>query len=232
LSSLSKRPGFDPRQVAVVGVDRHLPQVPVQRLTLESLLQRFANIRDWAPDVLQETRYNDHPLTPAAVLIPVIDRPVPTLLLTQRTAHLTHHSGQIALPGGKLDYRDANATEAALRETEEEIGMHRSNVQVLGTLPLYTTGSGFVITPVLAWVKPDFELQPNPQEVAEVFEIPMSFILNPSNHKRQLWIDGNTRREWYAMPYREANNERYIWGVTAGILRNLYCFLMAESSGR
>jgi 8-oxo-dGTP pyrophosphatase MutT (NUDIX family) len=147
--------------------------------------------------------------------------------LTQRTSHLVHHSGQIAFPGGKVDEDDADVTMTALREAEEEVGLSADFVQVLGTLPIYTTGSAFVVTPVVALVRPGFTLVPSAGEVADVFEVPLAFLMNPANHRRHSLVAEGLRREWFSMPYRDGNAERFIWGATAGMLRNFYCFLAA-----
>jgi 8-oxo-dGTP pyrophosphatase MutT (NUDIX family) len=156
---------------------------------------------------------------PAAVLIPVVERPKPTVLLTQRTPDLKSHSGQIAFPGGKIDAADASPLAAALREAEEEIGLDRGFVDPIGYLDLYLTFSGFRILPLLARVDPGYGLTVNPAEVADAFEVPLEFLMHPGNHQRHSreW-KGGIHRQYYAMPF----GDRYIWGVTAGILRNLY----------
>jgi len=156
---------------------------------------------------------------PAAVLIPVVERAEPAVLLTLRTPDLKSHSGQIAFPGGKIDPGDASPLDAALREAEEEIGLERKFVDPLGYLDLYLTFSGFRILPTVARVKPDYRLTINPAEVQETFEVPLEFLMSPDNHKRhsRIWKEG-IERHYYAMPF----GERYIWGITAGILRNLY----------
>lgn len=156
---------------------------------------------------------------PAAVLIPVVERAEPTVLLTLRTPDLKSHSGQIAFPGGKIDPADASPLDAALREAEEEIGLERQFVDPIGYLDLYLTFSGFRILPVAARVDPDYRLKINPAEVQETFEVPLEFLMRPDNHQRhsRIWKEG-IERHYYAMPF----GERYIWGITAGILRNLY----------
>jgi 8-oxo-dGTP pyrophosphatase MutT (NUDIX family) len=155
---------------------------------------------------------------PAAVLIPVVDRAEPGVILTTRTSELPSHAGQIAFPGGKIDQADAGPLAAALREAEEEIGLEPRLIEPLGYLDLYFTFSGFRILPVVARVTPAYHLVPNPSEVADAFEVPLAFLMAPANHQRQSRDWKGIRREYYAMPY----GERYIWGVTAGILRNLY----------
>lgn len=158
-------------------------------------------------------------LRDAAVLIPVVDRqPEATVILTQRTAHLRKHSGQIAFPGGSIDAGDPSPEHAALRETSEEIGLDETHIAIVGRLPEYRTGSGFRITPVLATVEPPFDLKLNADEVADVFEVPLSFLMNPANHRRESREWEGHRRFYYTMPF----GERFIWGVTAGIIRSLY----------
>lgn len=227
ITPLSKLPNFDPRTVPVSGVDAHLPPVPSERLQAASLRQRFAAPPQWQPEVRAEPRFTQRKPAQAAVLVPLVARPEPTLLLTQRTSHLANHSGQIAFPGGKVDETDADAVDAALREAEEEVGLARSFVQVLGTLPIYTTGTAFIVTPVVALVQPGFTLTPNAGEVADVFEVPLSFLLDPANHRRHALVAEGIRREWFSMPYQDAGVERFIWGATAGMLRNFYRFMAA-----
>src|SRR5215472_12981359 len=155
---------------------------------------------------------------PAAVLVPVVDRPVPSVILTQRTADLPSHAGQIAFPGGKIDAPDETPVGAALREAEEEIGLAPALVEPLGYLDLYLTFSGFRILPTVARIAPDFALALNLSEVVEAFEVPLSFLMTPENHRRNSRDWKGIIRHYYEISYRN----RYIWGVTAGILRNLY----------
>jgi 8-oxo-dGTP pyrophosphatase MutT (NUDIX family) len=155
---------------------------------------------------------------PAAVLVPVVDRPEPGVLLTMRTSDMTSHAGQIAFPGGKIDKADKGPLAAALREAAEEIGLDARLIEPLGFLDLYLTFSGFRILPVVARIAPGYELTLNASEVADAFEVPLDFLMGPENHQRHSRDWKGIQRQYYAMPYRE----RYIWGVTAGILRNLY----------
>jgi 8-oxo-dGTP pyrophosphatase MutT (NUDIX family) len=224
---LSKLPNFDPRTVPVVGVDAHRPPVPSERRAPAALRQRFAAPPAWEPEVRAEPRFTQRVPAQAAVLLPVVMRAQPTLLLTQRTSHLATHSGQIAFPGGKKDRTDADIIATALRETEEEVGLTPEFVQVLGTLPIYTTGSAFIITPVVALVQPGFTLVPNPGEVADVFEVPLDFLMNPAHHRRHTLVADGVRRDWFSMPYQDQLVERFIWGATAGMLRNFYRFMAA-----
>jgi 8-oxo-dGTP pyrophosphatase MutT (NUDIX family) len=155
---------------------------------------------------------------PASVLVPIVDRSVPTVLLTQRTAELTSHAGQVAFPGGRIDPTDESPVAAALREAAEEVGLAPMLVEPIGYLDLYLTFSGFRILPTVARIKPEFTLKLNPSEVTEAFEVPLDFLMNPENHQRKTRDWKGIARDYYAMPF----GERYIWGVTAGILRNLY----------
>lgn len=155
----------------------------------------------------------------AAVLVPVVaHEPEATVLLTLRTAHLSAHSGQIAFPGGKVEPDDTTPVETALREASEEIGLSRDLVTPLGLLDLHNTGTGFRIIPVLALVDPSFTPKPDPDEVADVFEVPLSFLMEEENHMRHLREWADRRVLFYAMEYEQ----RFIWGATAAMLRNLY----------
>lgn len=164
-------------------------------------------------------------LKPAAVLVPIINRPEgPTVLLTRRTAHLNSHAGQISFPGGRAEPEDASPEITALRETEEEVGIERDIIEVVGRLDTYRTVTNYAVTPVVGIVQPRFACSPDAYEVAEVFETPLSFLLDSRNHVRHSgWFNGTPRR-WWAMPW----GEYYIWGATAGMLMNLHARL-AES---
>lgn len=167
--------------------------------------------------------------------MPLVMRDELMLLLTLRTTNLSTHSGQVALPGGRTDDTDVNAADTALREATEEIGLPRTHAEVLGTLPIYVTGTAYIITPVVALVTPGFVLRPNPGEVADVFEVPLAYLMNPANHRRHAFEFDGVMREWLSMPYLDGSvlqdngqsPERFIWGATAGMLRNLYRFLSA-----
>ena len=155
---------------------------------------------------------------PAAVLIPVIDRDEPTVLLTLRTQELASHAGQVAFPGGKIDPEDESPVAAALREAKEEIGLAPALIEPLGYLDLYLTFSGFRILPTVARVRPEFTLTLNPSEVTNTFEVPLAFLMKPANHLRRRRDWKGIEREYYAIPFED----HYIWGITAGIVRNLY----------
>jgi 8-oxo-dGTP pyrophosphatase MutT (NUDIX family) len=173
---------------------------------------------DHGTDRMLEIVAREQPVRPAAVLIPVVDHPEPTVLLTQRAAHLNEHAGQISFPGGKIDATDASPLDAALREAEEEIGLKRDFIDPVGYLDLYATGFGFRILPTVARVKPGFTLTINHSEVDDAFEVPLSFLMNPANHQVHSKEFRGMERFYYAMPFAQ----RYIWGATAGILRVLY----------
>lgn len=169
------------------------------------------------PDI--EQLVEDPAAREAAVLVPVVDRPEgASVILTTRSTRLRKHSGQIAFPGGSIDPTDVSAEDAALREAEEEIALDRRFVETIGRLPRYVTTTGFRITPVLGIVRPGFQVAPNPDEVDEIFEVPLPFLMNAANHARESRVWQGHERHYYVMPFEN----RFIWGVTAGILRTLY----------
>ena len=209
---------FDPQIIPVDSLAGESAVHPSQ-LKAEWLRARFENPPQWQPENNDEhlLRARPGPPTPAAILMPIVVREQgPTLLFTQRTAHLTDHGGQVSFPGGRVEATDISAIETALRETEEEVGLDRRHVEVIGILPDYLTGTGFRVTPV---VKAD------PFEVAEIFEVPLSFLMDGMNHQRRSaeFPNGIGRRTFYTMPY----DRFFIWGATAGMLRNLFHFLRA-----
>ena len=158
------------------------------------------------------------PLTPAAVLVPLVDRSAGmTVLLTQRTAHLADHAGQISFPGGRMEPDDASPEAAALRETLEEVGLPAARVELVGRLDDYETRTGFLVHPVVGIVNPPFELHADPHEVAEVFELPLDFVLDRRNHRLESRLFKGAERQFYVLPYEG----RYIWGATAGMLVHL-----------
>ncbi|HVL77094.1 MAG TPA: CoA pyrophosphatase [Noviherbaspirillum sp.] len=217
---------FDPETLPVASIAGE-PAVPPEHLSQDWLRRRFADPPAWVPEDYEESvlRHQVRAPIPASVLMPLVKREGGlTLLLTRRTDHLSAHAGQVSLPGGRMDAIDDSAIETALRETEEEVGLHRRHLEVLGTLPDYVTGTGFRVTPVVALANPPFELTADPFEVAEIFEVPLAFLMDGANHQRRTAIlpDGR-ERTFYAMPYQRY----FIWGATAGMLRNLYHFLRA-----
>jgi 8-oxo-dGTP pyrophosphatase MutT (NUDIX family) len=173
---------------------------------------------DQGTDRMLQIVAREQPIRPAAVLIPVVDHPQPTVLLTQRSAHLNDHAGQISFPGGKIDPTDISPLDAALREAWEEVGLDREFIDPIGYLDLYGTAFGFRILPTVARVRPGFKLRISAAEVDDAFEVPLAFLMNPANHQMHSKEFRGIERWYYAMPYEE----RYIWGATAGILRVLY----------
>ena len=173
---------------------------------------------DFGTDTMLQIIAREKSLRPAAVLIPVVEREMPTVLLTTRAAHLNEHAGQISFPGGKIEPTDSSPLDAALREADEEIGLKRSFIDPIGYLDVYATGFGFRIMPVLARVKPGFELTVSQDEVDDVFEVPLAFLMDPVNHKLGTKEFRGMQRSFYEMPFEQ----RYIWGATAGMLRALY----------
>jgi 8-oxo-dGTP pyrophosphatase MutT (NUDIX family) len=201
-------------------------RIAQERATEAWLRQRFADGRAVAPIATGDGHLwrQSEELRPAAVLVPVVRHDTGlTILFTQRTDHLYDHAGQISFPGGRSEAHDASPAATALRETFEEIGVPQAQVEVLGSLPAYTTVTGYHVTPVVGLVSPPLALRLDAFEVAEAFEVPLSFFLDPGNHQRNtLQYQGRTRH-YYAMPFEQ----RYIWGATAGMLMNLYAFLTA-----
>ena len=238
---MKRPPILDPRRVPLdpSSLER-APALQANRLTIGELRRRFAAPRPWKPEFIDDSfRMEDTLMRPAAVLIPLIDRPQGvTLLLTLRSEALLKHSGQIAFPGGRVDDSDASIVDAALRETREEIGIEPGAIEVLGEMPQYQTGTGYVITPVVGLVDPAVTLSSlrlEPAEVAEVFEVPLTFLMDPANHQRRLfsWTQDESafQRSFFTMPWRPdpaLEQEYFIWGATAAMLRNLYRFLAAE----
>jgi 8-oxo-dGTP pyrophosphatase MutT (NUDIX family) len=218
---------FDPRQVPVVGVDSHLPSINLVELSPEALIKRFIHPPLWTPELREEKNFSTREPAHAAVLIPIVVRDQPMVLMTERSLHLSAHSGQIAFPGGKVDEGDSDRAATALREAHEEVGLHASFVHVLGVLPDYVTGSSFIVTPVIALVNAGFTLTVNSDEVADTFEVPLQFLMNPANHRRHKFKWNSDEREWFSMPYQDQDKSRYIWGATAGMIRNLYRLLSA-----
>ncbi|MBC7484226.1 MAG: CoA pyrophosphatase [Rhizobacter sp.] len=223
---------FDPQKLPIIGVDDHLPAVSPGELLTDALRRRFSAPPLWTPEIKTEPRFTERAPAHASVLVALVPRDELTVLLTQRTDHLTHHPGQISFPGGRVEPFDLDATATALREAHEEIGLEASFVDVLGTLPTYTTGTGFIVTPVVAFVRPGFAVQPDPFEVAEVFEVPLAFLMDPANHRRHAIEVASVQREFLSIPWEGLDEQgqprRYfIWGATAAMLRNLYRFLAA-----
>ncbi len=224
---------FDPQKCPVVRVDRHLPAVPSDRLQPQALRRRFLSDAPWEPEIHTDGRIGDRPPAVASVLVPLVQRGELTVLLTRRTEHLTDHAGQISFPGGRAEPEDADAVATALREAQEEVGLLPGHAEVLGPLHTYTTVTGFVVTPVVALVDAAaMTLRPDPSEVAEVFEVPLAFLMDPAHHRRHQVEVAGLRREFLSMPWVPPGASAgappyFIWGATAAMLRNFYRFLMA-----
>ncbi len=221
----------DPKAVPVRGTDAHLPALNSAWLTPQSLRERFRGPFVGTAEIPGDGRVFDRVPAAASVLVPLVQRESGLhVLLTQRTDHLHDHAGQISFPGGRAEAHDADAVATALRETEEEIGLTRSHIDVIGQLPTYTTITNFVVTPVVALVQVPFELSLDSFEVAEAFEVPLAYLMTPANHHRHVFSYGGESRQFLSMPWRPEEpggsaREYFIWGATAAMLRNLYRFL-------
>ena len=215
---------FDPQLIPVESLAGETA-VAADRLNADWLRRHFAAAATWTPEQSDEhlMRMKEGHPTPASVLIPlVLHADGITVLLTQRSEHLNDHGGQISFPGGRQEASDRDAIETALRETEEEVGLARSHVEVLGLLPEYVTATNYRVTPVVGLVQPPFDTHADPEEVAEIFEVPLAFLMDGANHQRRAATFPNgMHRTFYAMPYERF----FIWGATAGMLRNLFHFL-------
>ncbi|HEU4621181.1 MAG TPA: CoA pyrophosphatase [Burkholderiaceae bacterium] len=231
-----KRAPFDPEAAPVIERGDAREAVTHAMLTATWLRTVFDRPQPWATELTDESRMlASRDPVPAAVLIPIVDRPEgATVLLTRRTAHLNDHAGQISFPGGKVDAGDEDRIATALRETQEEVGLSHRCIHVIGQLPDYLTGTGFMVTPVVALIAPPFSLTPDSFEVAEVFEVPLAFLMNPANHETRMvrWFDDQTEftRHFFAMPWESSSRSYFIWGATAAMLRNLYRFLYAQQT--
>jgi 8-oxo-dGTP pyrophosphatase MutT (NUDIX family) len=223
---------LNPRAVPVVGRDLDLPAVDAGRLDAHALRRRFASPPSWEPETRGDGRILDgRDSAAASVLVPLVERDEGlTVLLTQRTAHLRDHAGQISFPGGRAETGDADAVATALREAEEEVGLARRHVEVIGSLPEYRTVTHYVVTPVVALVRPPFTLALDAHEVADAFEVPLAFLMTPAHHQRHAFELAGQRREFLSMPWPrpdDSGEPYFIWGATAAMLRNLYRFLSA-----
>ena len=222
-------PSFNPRDVPVLATTRVEPAVALAQLSAQAIRERFKAQVPWVPDVVKEPRWGTvNGMRAAAVLLGLVQRDELHVVLTRRSADMPTHAGQVAFPGGKVDAGDASVEAAALREAYEEIGVPAHCVDVLGRLGEYTTGTGFHIIPVVALMDGQVDYRLEPREVDVVFEVPLSFVTNPANHRRHMWERDGVQRHWWSMPYTDpAGAEHFIWGATAGMLRNFYQFLSA-----
>jgi len=230
---MTRSPILDPQSVPVVGTDEHLPAVSADRLAPDALRARFAAPPLWEPEIVGDGRLFEREPAHASVLVPLVVRADAVhVLLTRRNAHLRDHAGQISFPGGRAEAHDADAIATALRETEEEVGLLREHVEVIGALPTYITVTAFHVTPVVALVRPGFTLAPDAFEVEEAFEVPLQFLMTPAHHRRHRFEALGATRQFLSMPWRGPDaqgteREYFIWGATAAMLRNLYRFLSA-----
>ena len=225
--------GFDAQAVPIESVCIGQQKVLDRLLDPYQLKERLLSPPAWQTEITDENRHvmaadiiakrqAAGKVTRAAVLIPLLLQPNGlSVLLTQRTTHLRDHGGQISFPGGRMDPEDAGPNETALRESEEEIGLERERVEIIGQLPEYLTVSGYSVTPIIGLVKPQAEYVLDEFEVADIFEVPLSFLMDPANHQVRVWQSEQGSRRFYSMPYEG----RFIWGATAGMLRNLYHLL-------
>ena len=225
----------DPHAVPVVGTDVHLPALDRIRLDPQALRQRFAVPQPFDPehpgdgDVFAADLARTH----ASVLVPLVLRDDgPQVLLTRRTDHLRDHAGQISFPGGRSEPEDGSPEATALREAQEEVGLDPQRVEIIGQMPVYTTVTSYVVTPIVALVHTPFDLTLDSFEVAESFEVPLPFLMNPANHRRHQFDMDGRQRQFLSMPWRGIGSEGverefFIWGATAAMLRNLYRFLAA-----
>lgn len=222
------RPAITQPQLApVTGIDDHLPAVPASALTAEAIRARLQPFAGWKPEFAGDGGlFSDREPTGAAVLMPLVQREAGlTLLLTHRADHLRDHAGQISFPGGRVEPEDDGPVATALRETDEEIGLSREYIHVIGQLPVYSTVTAFQVTPVVALVEPGFTLKLDEFEVAEAFEVPLAFLMNPAHHRHHRFEFAGAERRFLSMPWQGPEREYFIWGATAAMLRNLYRLL-------
>lgn len=231
--SVAAHLAFDAQSIPIHKVCADQPKVAAYILDPLKLRDRFQSPPVWQPEITDENRHviatdiiskrqAAGKVTRAAVLIPLLLKDDGlSVLLTQRTDHLHEHAGQISFPGGRMDPGDLDPNHTALRESEEEIGLNQQGVEIIGHLPQYLTVSGYSVTPVVGLVKPQAEYALDAFEVADVFEVPLHFLMDPANHQVRVWQSDQGSRQFYSMPYEN----RFIWGATAGMLRNLYHLL-------
>lgn len=217
---------FNPQSLPITSIASE-PAVAPEHLQAAAIRQRFLQAPEWQAEASHEFLIaTERSFRAAAVLIPLVIREQGLqVLLTERASHLHHHAGQISFPGGRVEHDDVDAIATALREANEEIALSAQQVEVLGCLPTYLTGTAYSVTPVVGLVQPPLNLRADSNEVADIFEVPLDFLMNGENHQRRLWTppDASPPRSFYVMPYQQ----RFIWGATAAMLRNLFHFLRA-----
>ena len=222
---------LDPQAVPVAGHDNHLPAISSERLTAQALREGFASGHMWDAEHAGDSGrvFPGRAPLQAAVLVPLVVRNDGLhVLLTRRADHLRDHAGQVSFPGGRSEPEDAGPAATALREASEEVGLPVDRVEVIGQMPTYTTVTHYVVTPVVGLVHPPFELVVDPLEVAEAFEVPLAFLMDPSNHRRHVFHFDGGQRQFLSMPWQGASVEYFIWGATAAMLRNLYGYLAGQ----
>lgn len=232
------RPVFEPESLPIESTGADLPHIAADRLTPDGLRARFEQRLPWQPEPQEARVLEIRDPREAAVLMPIAMRPSGlTVLLTQRADNLSNHAGQVSFPGGSREPSDPTPIAAALREAHEEVDLDPARVEVLGALPDYLTGTGFRVTPVVGLVHEPFTLAADSLEVASIFEVPLGFLMNPAHHEVRVWRWKGGERRFFAMPYpqqgvqpgdiRGVGGTHFIWGATAGMLRNFYRFLLA-----
>lgn len=216
-----------PQLVPVTSIDDHLPAVPDLALTASAIRARLADVAAWTPEFSGDGGlFANREPAGAAVLVPLVQREAGlNLLLTRRTDHLRDHAGQISFPGGRVEPEDDGPVATALRETEEEIGLSRQHIEIIGQLPVYSTVTAFQVTPVVGLVEPGFTLTLDDFEVAEAFEVPLAFLMNPAHHRHHRFEFAGAERRFLSMPWQGEEREYFIWGATAAMLRNFYRLL-------
>ncbi len=221
---------IDPKAGKLVGYDTHLAAIAPHNLTRDGIASALLRW-DSAPALSagDGNRFANRPVRHAAVLIGLVERDTGIhVVLTQRAGHLRDHAGQIAFPGGACDALDLDSWHTARREALEEIDLHEQHVSCLGRTHPYTTVTAFVVTPWVAWIAPQAQFKPALGEVAQVFELPLAYLMNPANHQRRSVITEVGERSFYAIACHDRQGqERFVWGATAGMLRNLYAALSA-----
>jgi 8-oxo-dGTP pyrophosphatase MutT (NUDIX family) len=239
--AILSRQVIDPQLAPVVSVDADLPAVSPGFLTYSFLAKRLSNAPAWKPVLAGDGDQSGRSDVREASVLVVLqaDRETlaqlggPAVLLTRRTRHLRQHGGQISFPGGRREQTDRNASATALREAREEIGLVSSAVEILGVMPIYATVTGFQVTPVVAWGAHAFQLNADPNEVEEIFKVPLAFLMNPAHHRWHQWVMANGQtRKFLSMPWISPEGAEYfIWGATAAMLRNLYHLLLSRNAG-
>jgi len=204
--------------------------IAAERLTPQALRRRFSVSAPWTPEIVSDAALAEagEPRKPAAVLIPLMRTGERVdVLLTHRARNLSDHAGQISFPGGRIEPSDTDPVGAALREASEETGLPIERIELLGALPVYVTITRFEVTPVVGMIEAPVKWKLDSSEVEDAFEVPLAFLMDPGNHQRRIATARGERRLVYSIPYQDGSQERFIWGVTAAIVRNLYAFLKA-----